>query len=795
MADARAQINKPTGNIRCDDIVVNDDIILQGEIRSKNPLKSLVIDAPLELTGNLKVAGNLEVKGETVQGTYDYVVVGLGSTGSIIARKLSDTGKSVLVLERGKNNVQQSGVESAPVKDTGTFLIATNAVPVNFNPELSFQTPWCYLYPVQLTATRTQSNYSEGCGWGGGGAHMYMNAFRGTTDPWNDYDAASGNTGKWTYNTLLPYMMAFETYTPRSGAVGAQRGTSGPTSIVQQADMATITSDPLVIALANTADVGVGFNTDLNNGDQASSNGRPQVGFSAKQMFHKLPFTTAGGTSRVWTQDTFLPIDSVIDENGNGLNGRKLKIVSNAFADRVLFEGNRAVGVEYIPDANLFDASTRVAFNATFPFGQTLPLAGATIPVVSTVAPFTPTGRLTINGFYNVTYTGVTLSPAVATVTAITTGVNPTVYTAANTFTVGQSIVVAGVDPVQYNGTFIVSAASATTFSVAQLITGPYVSGGTATATVRRITAFTGCTSLPNQTGTITANMTVTGDPGYYDGCPCAERKKVYGKEIILSAGCLTSPQILQRSGVGNATLLNALDIPVVVNNPNVGANMAPHLQVQIRYAAPLAYTNPSQWVAFSTDLSGIPAPYDYPTGLRRYNSLSTNLIGGGIAFFGTLYAGKSRGTVAITSKNPFATAAIDFGLFNDPGSNLNPPTNGSDVNKLVAWVKTHQKMATDNGYTLTLPTAPDLATDLTIANYIRNNANTQQHQVGTCRLGTSIADGVVNADLQVFGTTNLYVSDVSVYPVAINGNLQFATFMAATRLLQALSVPVLPLL
>jgi len=791
----RAQINRPTGSIVCEDIVVKDDVILQGEIRSKNPLKPVTIDAPLTVTGALKVDGNVEVKGETVQGNYDYVIVGLGSTGSIIARKLSDTGKSVIVLERGKNQTQQNGVQSAPVKDTGTFLIATNSVPVNFNPELSFNTPWCYLYPVQLTASRTQSNYSEGCGWGGGGAHMYMNAFRGTSDPWNTYDAASGSTGKWTYNTLLPYMMAFETYTPRSGSVGAQRGTSGPTSIVQQVDMAAITADPFVTALANTASVGVGFNTDLNNGDQASSNGRPQVGFSAKQMFHKLPFTTAGGTSRVWTQDTFLPIDSIIDENGNGLNGRKLKIVSNAFVDRVLFNGNQAVGVEYVPNVNLFDATTRLAFNAAAPLGQALPLAGATIPVVSTVAPFAPTGRLTINGFYNLSYTGVTLSPAVATATAITTGVTPTVFTAANTFTVGQTVTVSGVTPDVYNGTYVVSAANATTFSVAQLITGPYVSGGTAIAADRRITAFTGCTSLPNQTGLLTAGMSVGGDAGYFDQCQCAKSVKVYGKEIILSAGALTSPQILQRSGVGDAALLNSLDIPVVVNNPNVGANMAPHLQLQIRYAAPATYSNASQWVALSHDLSGIAAPYDYPTGLRRYNSLSTNLIGGGVAFFGTLYDGKSRGTVRINSKNPLAAASIDFGLFNDTGSNLNPPTNGSDVNKLMTWAKVHQKMATDNGYALTLPTPADFVDDLALATYIRNNANTQQHQVGTCRLGTSTANGVVDVDLKVFGTTNLYVSDVSVYPVAINGNLQFSTFMAAVRVLQSLNVPVLPLL
>lgn len=793
MADARAQINKPTGNIRCDDIVVNDDIILQGEIRSKNPLKQLVIDAPLEVTGNLKVDGNLEVKGETVQGTYDYVVVGLGSTGSIIARKLSDTGKSVLVLERGKNNVQQNGVDSQPILSPYTLGAGNVSAPTFFNPELTTNTPWAFPSTVQLTPSRTFT-YSEGMGWGGGGAHMYMNAFRGTTNAWNYYDSVTGNTGKWSYNTLLPYMMAFENYTPRSGVAGAQRGTSGPTSIVQQCLYSDVTSDPFAIAIANNATVGVGFNSDINNGDQASTAGYPQVGVGPKQMFHKLPFTVIGGTSRVWTQDTFLPIDSIIDENGNGLGGRKIKIVSNALVDRVLFEGTRAVGVEYIPDINRFDTNTRIAFNAAAPLGQTLPITLATIPVVSTDAPFPTSGRLTINGFYAVSYTGVTLSPAVATITAITTGVNPTVFTSANTFTVGQTVVVAGVDPVQYNGTFIVSAASPTTFSVAQLITGPYVSGGTATATVRRITAFTGCTSLPNQTGTLTANMTVTGDIGYLDQCPCGERKKVYGKEIILSSGVLNDPQILQRSGVGNATLLNALNIPVVYNNPNVGANMSPHCQIVVRYNAPAFITNPAGWLGYASDLHGLPAPYNYPTGARLYMAAAANATGGGVTINGVMFDCKSVGTIAITSKNPFSTPQINFNLMSDTGSALNPPTNGSDVNKLMAFCKTQLQIATDSGYTLATPPPSAFVDDLALATYVRANATQQFHQSGTCRIGTSAATAVCNVDLQVFGVTNLYCADLSIYPIAVNGNPQYSTFMIATRLLQSLNVSVLPL-
>jgi len=60
--------------------------------------------------------------------------------------------------------------------------------------------------------------------------------------------------------------------------------------------------------------------------------------------------------------------------------------------------------------------------------------------------------------------------------------------------------------------------------------------------------------------------------------------------------------------------------------------------------------------------------------------------------------------------------------------------------------------------------------------------------------MGTSIADGVVDADLKVFGVKHLRCADLSVLPFAPNGNPNFSTWMIAARLLQSLDVPVLPL-
>ncbi len=56
-------------------------------------------------------------------------------------------------------------------------------------------------------------------------------------------------------------------------------------------------------------------------------------------------------------------------------------------------------------------------------------------------------------------------------------------------------------------------------------------------------------------------------------------------KEVLLCSGAIASPQILQRSGVGPAELLESLDIPVVHDLPGVGENLQDHLELYLQYA------------------------------------------------------------------------------------------------------------------------------------------------------------------------------------------------------------------
>lgn len=256
---------------------------------------------------------------------YDYIIVGGGTAGLVLARELSNKqdGKyknSVLVLEWGENRIDD------PVVLSTDFFAAfgdltysqkynlVNLIPLNFG----------------ALGVANQFVYTDGRTWGGSSAHNYFLAVRGTPPVYNQWAALSGNN-IWSYNNLLPIMKALENYTP-DGTIAnpAQRGFGGPLSITQ---LTPVDSDPFAIGLA--AGTSAPLISDYN--DPSLGN----VGVSADQRW----ITPGSNSVRSFSADF---IRSVVDENGNGLDGRKLKIESNALVSRVIFDCKKAVGVKYL---------------------------------------------------------------------------------------------------------------------------------------------------------------------------------------------------------------------------------------------------------------------------------------------------------------------------------------------------------------------------------------------------------------------------------------------------------------
>lgn len=701
----------------------------------------------IRINGKLDVKCNTTLSNVTVTGkmerVYDYIIVGFGTTSSVIARKLLDNGKSVLILERGKNNIQVGNIKSATISAPVTFAAPTKEVPY-VNVELTADLPWGVStndYKMNKTpagAQRFKPGYAEGNGWGGGGSHYYMNAYRGSDYVWNDFDSVVGNSNKWNYSAVLPLLKGVEKYTQRSdnpGLIQPDRGTSGAFSIVQMDDWTKIQSDPTLIKFATAPTVGLGWSSDLN-----SSNGKNPVGVSFKQVANELPLNPSyGGTTRSSSINEMMKIGEVIDENGRGIGDFDVIVKSNVIVNRVLFDGTKAVGVEYLRDFEKYAISTATSSPLTFP------LSNATINVVDTSA-FPATGRLTIAGFYSCSYTAKTA------------------------------------------------------------------------------TAFTGCTSNSGQAGVISSGAqiaigltTTSGSISlirpFNDLLP-SDFDRAYGKTIILCSGGQNTPLILQRSGVGDATLLTSLGIPVVVANSNVGQNLASHYNMAGFSIGPASggpssvqIAVPSGTSAMGFNLHGLGPvgdTYYYPDdNVRRFQVISLNpaTITGrpspnltDFTLATNMYKPKSRGYTKITSKNPLAAPDCDLNLLSDAGSLTVPPQNDSDMNRCVAYLKVIRQIVASSG---TMQIYGNLAsvpnTDQGYVDFVKNNINVQNHTCGTCTMGTSILNGVVDADLKVFGTNNLYCADMSVLPFGPDGNPNESLRVVGLRLIQALGFSPLP--
>ncbi len=255
---------------------------------------------------------------------YDYIIVGGGAAGCILARKLSDNGcNSVLMLEAGGNYIDD------PVTLDPNWL--DNALTLIADPKFSL------VYPVAFPPL-TLYSYSEGHELGGGGAHNFLLTVRGTPSIYNEWEAITGNA-KWSYyGNVLRLMKSLETYTP-DGTVAnpAERGTKGPISVTQGQPLDP--TNPYLSALSTVTLTP--FISDYNDPSLGD------IGISAVQQF----ITSGAGSHRSFSALEFL--SPVIDANGKGINGRKLKVITNAqVLDIRINSQMRATSVHYTVQNN-----------------------------------------------------------------------------------------------------------------------------------------------------------------------------------------------------------------------------------------------------------------------------------------------------------------------------------------------------------------------------------------------------------------------------------------------------------
>ncbi len=287
------------------------------------------------------------------------------------------------------------------------------------------------------------------------------------------------------------------------------------------------------------------------------------------------------------------------------------------------------------------------------------------------------------------------------------------------------------------------------------------------------------------------------------------ERVLRAGREVILSAGALGSPQLLMCSGIGPAEHLREVGVTVRHDLPGVGQNLQDHpyvvcvwesgvgeslygadkprptLEWLLRRSGPLTSTV-AEAFAFVRSRPGLPAPdlqYHFAPAYFVDNGFD-EFEGHAFTLGPVLVSPKSRGSVRLRSADPTAKPRILTNSLDEP----------EDVAALVAGVKIAREIAAlgplGEAAAREIFPGPDVQDDAEIEAFVRRRVELLYHPVGTCRMGTGDL-AVVDPQLRVRGIEGLRVIDASIMPVVPGGNTNAPTIMVAERAADLIRAPV----
>lgn len=281
--------------------------------------------------------------------------------------------------------------------------------------------------------------------------------------------------------------------------------------------------------------------------------------------------------------------------------------------------------------------------------------------------------------------------------------------------------------------------------------------------------------------------------------------------EVILSAGSVGSPQLLQLSGIGPKAVLEKAGVEVVNDLPGVGENLQDHLEVyfQVHCKQPITLNSKLDWFsmgligarwiltktglgatnhfescAFIRSKAGLKSPdiqYHFLPAAMRYDG-NAAVKGHGYQVHVGPNKPTSRGHIHIKSADPYAHPEIVFNYI----STEEDKEGWRSVVRLTREVLTQPSLAPFHGGEIQPGEA--VQSDEEIDAWVRQNVESAYHPSCTCKMGAEDdAMAVLDSDCKVRGMQALRVVDSSVFPSITNGNLNAPTIMVAEKAADAI--------
>jgi len=276
-------------------------------------------------------------------------------------------------------------------------------------------------------------------------------------------------------------------------------------------------------------------------------------------------------------------------------------------------------------------------------------------------------------------------------------------------------------------------------------------------------------------------------------------------REVLVCSGAIASPQLLQRSGVGPATVLRDLGIEVVHDLPGVGQNLQDHLEMYLQYACkqPVSlypalqwWNQPqigAQWMFLGSGLGASNQfeaggfirtrdEFEWPNIQYHFLPVAINYNGsnavkehGFQAHVGSMRS-PSRGRIQLTSRDPRKHPSI---LFNYMSSEQDWQA-FRDAIRITREIMAQPALDAYRGRELS--PGLDKKSDAELDAFVREHAETAFHPSCSCKMGEDDM-AVVDGQGRVHGMQGLRVVDASIMPLIITGNLNATTIMIAEKI------------